>query len=97
MLCQEFLDLKKSYDVADQRRINAVWDLIEFAGRVEHTTFEKLKREVKDTSDTCQAAWDSLEAHRKSHRCETAERESAIPARISLQRDESSLRRGRLR
>src|ERR671912_291728 len=72
MPCQEFLDLTKSYDVADKRRLRAVGDLIKFAGRVEHAAFENLKRAVKETSDICLAGWNSVEEHRKKHGCDIA-------------------------
>src|SRR5215217_3398170 len=106
MPCQAFLDLKESYTVADKQRLSAVGDLIEFAGRVEHAAFEKLKRAVKDTSDICLAAWHSMEEHRKEHRCDlTVSKARAVGSknfsprnsRVSFHPEDSSLQRGRLR
>jgi hypothetical protein len=76
MPCQEFFDLKVSYDVANKRRLTAVGDLIELAGRVDQAGFENLKWAVKDTAETCLAAWKAMNEHRRVHCCDFAGRKS---------------------
>jgi hypothetical protein len=80
MPCQVFLDLMKSSDLANKRRLTAVGDLIEFARRVEHTGFEDLKRAVKDTADTWLTAWKAMNDHRQQHCCDLPARKSTVPA-----------------